>query len=324
MYHLIILMAGMIMLDPDPSSFHADAIYRQGPETLAAAATTIAFGPIAGYSKQVESRSGDGPDAIPTRWTVIGRIERPVVLKGQAPAGSVAFSRPEHSIFLPPDGSAFPWEADYGEIAPDDNVVLFFGPGARGRGPRAVPSGDGDRDLIGLVRDVVRIQATVGAQARADQWLAYLGSAPTDERRKAALRSLVAIPIDWARFEPVLRDLLRNPRLGQGIRAFGFGIAAWGVTREAWGADRQVVVEFLGRTFAAEPDPELALLYAYSLELILAYADDEDFRAARQPVRRQVADHLRLRPSLRITGGPAPEPESEEQYRELRDQYLNP
>src|SRR5262249_27938607 len=190
------------------SSPRADAIYRMGPETLTAEASAIVTGPVARYAKQVTQQTQPGPDGVPLQWVVTGQVERPQVLKAPAPPAPLSFPRAERAMFMPPDGSALHWEATYGDLAAGDQVVLFFGDGDPKRIRRVVPSGNGERDLASLVREVVAIQAAAPAE-QVKRWLAYVNNAPSEEGRKAALRSLIVIPVDWDKLEPAVDKLLR-------------------------------------------------------------------------------------------------------------------
>ena len=300
----------------------ADQIYRTGPETLIAQSSTILSGPISKYSRNVELRSQNGADSIPLKWVVSGLLDEPDALKGQAPSGGIRFSRPEQSVILPKDSSGGNWEAVFGELDADDQVVIFLGDTSPESILNVLPSGADEQNLIGLVRDVVKIQAIGDQSERVSRWLSYLKSAPSDEGRKAALRSFIAGGGEWTELESVLDQSLKNSRLSRDVRAFGFGIVAFNVVKERWGASRGAVLDFLCRIFVAERDPKLAMQFLYSLGLIFNYCDDEDFAAQRRAVRRRLEGCLEQRPSLKISGGPGVEHYLEEQYQELRLGYL--
>ena len=301
----------------------ADEIYRTGPETLIAQSSTILSGPVSKYSRNVESRSQGGADSIPLKWVVSGILEQPHVLKGQAPSEAIRFSRSEQSIISPRDPSIADWEAVFGELASDCQVVIFLGRTSPASILKVLPSGADEQNLIGLVTDIVQIQAGADASERVRRWLSYLKSAPSDEGRKAALRSYIAEGGEWTELDPVLAGILKNSQLSRDVRAFGFGIAAFNVTQEKWGASRDEVLDFLCRIFVAERDPKLAMQYVYSLGLIFNYCDNEDFRTQRRTVRRRLEGCLEQRPSLKISGGPAAERYLEEQYQKLRSKYLH-
>src|SRR5262249_40015362 len=153
--------------------------------------------------------------------------------------------------------------------------------------------------------------------------LAYVNNAPSEEGRKAALRSLIVIPVDWDKLEPAVDKLLRAPQLSSGMRAFAFGIVAFAVTQEKWkGQARDAALDFLCRVFTAEKDVRLAMQFVYSLGLILVYCNDEDYRKVRQDVRQRVTACLRRRASLGGGGGSAAERDLESQYQKLRAKYL--
>jgi hypothetical protein len=310
------------MIQAAAVSHRADEIYRTGPETLIAQSSTIVSGPVSKHSRNVESRSQGGADSIPLKWVVSGVLEKPHVLKGQAPSGGIRFSRSEQSIVLPKDPSTADWEAVYGELASDGQVVIFLG----GTSPvsilKVLPSGADEQNLIGLVEDVVKVQAVADPSQQVKRWLSYLKGAPSAEGQKAALRSFIAEGGEWTELDPVLDQCLNNSRLSRDFRAFGFGIIAFNVAQERWGASRDAVLDFLCRIFATERDPKLAMQYFYSLGLIFNYCDDEDFRTQRRTVRRRVEGCLERRPSLKISGGPPVERYLEEQYQKLRSKYL--
>jgi hypothetical protein len=303
-------------------SHRADDIYRTGPETLIAQSSTILSGPVSSYSRKEESRSQGGADSIPLKWVVSGMLEKPHVFKGQAPSGAIRFSRSEQSIVLPKDPSTADWEAVYGELASDGQVVIFLGGTSPASILKVLPSGADEQNLIGLVEAVVQIQAVADPSERVKRWLSYLKGAPSAEGQKAALRSFIAEGGEWTELDPVLDQSLKNSRLSRDFRAFGFGIIAFNVTQERWGASRDAVLDFLCRIFATERDPKLAMQYLYSLGLIFNYCDDEDFRTQRRTVRRRVEGCLEQRPSLKTSGGPPVERYLEEQYQKLRSKYL--
>jgi hypothetical protein len=305
-------------------SVRADEIYRTGPETLIARSSTILAGPVSNYSRKVESQSQGGADSIPLKWVVNGVLEEPQVLKGQALSGAIPFSRSEQSVVLPKDPSIADWEAVYGDLAQDGQVVVFLGGASRESIAKVLSSGAGEQNLISLVKGVVQIQAVGDPSERLEHWLTYLKGAPSDAGRKAALRSFIAEGGGWLNLDPVLDQSLKDSRLSRDFRAFGFGIIAFNVTQEKWGDARDAVVDFLCRVFGSERDPKLAMQYLYSLGLIFKYCDDENFRAQRRTVRRRFEGCLEQRSSLKIAGGPAVEQYLEEQYQNLRSKYLRP
>lgn len=299
----------------------ADDIFRIGLETLVDKAPSVVTGLVSNYTKQVDVTSSP-PESIPMRWSVSAQIIRPQVLKGQVPAGSIQFSRSEQSMIMPPDGTALYWESTYGDIDPNGHVVLFFGNDGPQQIIKAVPSGQGEQDLIELVKNIVQIQAIKKPEDRIIHWLSYLDTSPTSEGCKVALRSVMRASIEWPKLEPVLNRFLKNPRYGLDVRGFAFGIAAFTVSDDHWSDERDTAVDFLCRTFAVETDPVLVLQYLDSLGVILDYCDDEDFEEERRPVREQIIQTLKARKSLAIGGGPAVEPEMEQEYQEILKEFL--
>jgi len=188
------------------ASGRAYQIYRTGPEVLTAQSSTILAGPVSSYSQQVLTSSEPaGPDEVPLTWVVTGSLENPRALKGMA-QGPISFSRNEHAVFVPVEWNQESWEEQYGELVPEDEVVLFFKPPPI----RVLPSGTDERDLATIVRDFVAIQA-LEPQVRQAAWLAYLERSPSDEGRQAALRSLLRSGIEWDHLGPALDRFPANP-----------------------------------------------------------------------------------------------------------------
>ncbi|MEO8126649.1 MAG: hypothetical protein ABJF23_03140 [Bryobacteraceae bacterium] len=103
----------------------ADQIYLSGPETLAADALSIVAGPVAGYRTHVLSMSqGDAP--IPLTWMATGRLESDYRLKGTPVTQGLTFLRNESSWEVPRYPNVEAWRLQYGNLAPDDQVVLFL------------------------------------------------------------------------------------------------------------------------------------------------------------------------------------------------------
>ncbi len=261
-----------------------------------------------------------GPDAIPLKWVVTGRVDNPRTLRGAVQGAAVAFSRAESSTFVSDETDVPSWELEYGDLQPSGQVVLFVAGGPVGGGApanpltQAIPSGAGEADLASLVRDIVAIQANPATQL--DAWLAYLSSARQDRGREAALRSLVKMKANWKRTQPVLEGLMANPSLSRPLRAFVFGIVAFGLTTRAWDRDQLPVVDFLCRQFESVRTPESSLGYILSLKRVLNYAMEEAARAARAPLRERIVDSLkRSEPQLART------PALAEQYRQIRASY---
>lgn len=292
----------------------AEEIYTAGPETLTASVAQILAGPIAEFSKRILSASEPaGPDAIPLKWVVKGRVESPKALKG-AEQGPIAFTRAENSIFISDEIDVPSWELGYGDLQQSGQVVLFVGGDPANPVIQAIPSGAGESDLASLVRDIVAIQANPDAEQ--DAWLSYVSLARQDHGREAALRSLVRLKANWKRTQPVLEMLMANPSLSQPLRGFVFGIVVFGLTSRAWDRDQLPVADFLCRQFDSARTPELSLRYVLSLKLALNFAMEEATRAARAPVRERIVDSLkRNEPLLART------PALAEQYRQIRASY---
>ena len=292
----------------------AEEIYTAGPETLTASVAQILTGPISEYSMRILSASEPpGPDAIPLKWIVTGRVDNPSPLKGEVQR-AIAFSRAETSMFISDEIDVPSWELDYGDLQQSGQVVLFMGGGPSNPVIQAIPSGTGEADLASLVRDIVAIQANPGTEL--DAWLAYLSSARQDHGREAALRSLVKMKANWKRTQPVLESLVANPSLSQPLRMFVFGVVAFGLTSRAWDRDQLPVADFLCRQFETARAAESSLRYILTLKLVLNYAMEEAAREARAPLRERIVDSLRRsEPLLART------PALAEQYRQIRASY---
>jgi hypothetical protein len=290
----------------------ADAVYRSGLEKLVSQSSTILAGRVSQYSKQVLSESEPGPNAIPLKWVVTGRIDHPKVLKGVNIPQPVAFSRAEQSVIIPRDPSIPEWELQYSELAPDKNAVLFFQGDPAAPTVKVLPSGADTPDLISLVADVVRIQA-LGKGAQQEAWLAYLRNAERVDGVEVASRSLLASEIPWNKLAPSVSQLMRNPSAPAPARAFVFGAVTFWLTQGNWRGDTRLVVDFLCQAFAAERNDDLALEFVLHLKQILRYADMEKFRKERQPIREQVLHCLR--------GTTAQGPGVDQQYRDIFSRY---
>lgn len=288
--------------------------FTSGPETLVAKSPIILVGRVAALSKRVVSTSTPaGPDAIPLKWIVTGRVDNPTALKGSSGSTMVNFSREEQSPFLPPARNGEEWEAEYGDFGEGDSVVLFGGP--QHFPAKALPSGVGERDLASLVRDIVSIETgTKGDRQRA--WLTYLDDARFDESRKSALRALVQMPIEWKALAPALDHFWDRASLSAGVRAFSFGIVVYGLTQERWKADQVSVADFLVRRFEAEENPKLVLQYVLHLKLALKYSLQGHEKGVLEPVPKRIADALRRREPI-----VSRMPDIAEQYRQIRATY---
>jgi hypothetical protein len=293
----------------------ADEIYTSGPETLSASATQIVAGQVSAYSKKVLSASEPpGPNAIPLKWIAAGQVDSPAPLKGLA-MEPVRFTREEGSPLIADTLDVPSWERGYGQVQPYGQVVLFLSSDPAKPLLAAVPSGDGERDLASLVRDIVAIQSAP-ADAQVDRWLAYIETARTNNGREAALRSLVQMDADWKRTRPALERFLSNPSLNQKSRTFTFGIVVFGLTHEKWAQNQVSVADFLGRQFELARAPGLALQYILSLKLALRYTMEEGSRQAREPIRERMIESLK-RSEPALSGSP----EVAEQYRQIRAAY---
>jgi hypothetical protein len=300
----------------------ADIIYRAGPETQIAAAAAVVAGPVSDYSKRVTEATEPVADAIELRWVASGRVASPQVLKGKLAPAPLTFNRVEASMLVDPEPSQLPWEAAYGDVTPGGRVVLFLEKVEPPTVARAVPSGGGEQDLVGLVKDVVAIHAIASAGDRQKQWLAYLNSSPTDEGRKAAWRTLVAEPIAWPDLEPIVGPFLKNPARSPGARAFAFGILAWAVTQGKWQDHHTAVADALAKALIAEPDAGVAIQHLLALGQIVSYCAADEFRDQRKPLRNAAVSGINSRPDAARPGGPPARPDQDKTYRELRLRIL--
>jgi hypothetical protein len=313
---LFTTVVGGIMALTSVASHRADEIFKTGPETLIAQASTILAGPISNYSKHVVLLSQPESEGVALKWVISGQLENPRVLKGQAPPGAIKFSRSEQSMFLPKDPSTADWEAVYGELALNDQVVLFLADTSSESILKVLPSGDGERDLVTLINDIVSLQIIDNLEQRKRQWLFYLGHARHDEGRRAALRTLIHTPVEWTALEPILEQLMVNPQVGHNMRTFVFGIVTFAVTEEQWGASHPQAVNFLCRLFLAEQDTNFTLQYILSIKKVLRYSYDETAHSMRKPVGQQLLDCLKRRETLGSL-----DPPIQEQYRQIRASY---
>jgi hypothetical protein len=222
----------MVLSDVQPQ--RADQIFRTGPETLVAEASTIVAGPVTDYSRKVLSMSQPESDGFPLKWVASGQIGPAQLLKGQSVPASLRFSRTEHSPFVPPDGSTLYWEDAYGELQSGEPAVLFVSGGAQGSVFKVIPSGSSNgQDFISLVKDIVRIQDLRQEGDSKDRWLQYLRTTSSDEGRKAALRSLVNAPVEWVKLAPELNRLVSSDKNSSDIRAFAFD-SSFAVNEQFW------------------------------------------------------------------------------------------
>jgi len=290
-------------------------IYTRGPESLVQRAGTILAGTVSSYARHVQETSQPpGPGAMPIKWIVRGGIENPRALYGRS-AGPIAFSRTEHSVLISAPDNQEEWEAEYGDLQPNGEAVLFLSGDPAHPTIKALPSGIGERDLAALVRDIVAIQQ-LDHPSKESAWLAYLETAPVDEGRRAALRSLVQLEADWDHLGPALDRFLANPALSETMPAFAFGIVVFGVTGGRWAESQGSVVAFLCRHFTSEGRPRLELSYVQNLKLMLRYTMAEARRAATEPLRRSIADCLRRREASASAS-----PELAMQYQQIRASF---
>ena len=298
------------------NSATADEIYTVGPETLVARSASILAGALSSYGKQVlETSQPPGPDAMPLKWVVTGRVDSARVVKGQA-TGPVSFSKTEYSVFLPYGGGEESWESEYGEFRERGEAVLFLGGDPARSVIKALPSGGGEQDLTALVTDIVAVQKLPTKESREAGWSAYLGKAAVDEGRKAALRSLVNAPMEWNRLEPALSGFMADRGLSELMRAFAFGIVAYGLTKGYWAASGTGAGDFLCRIFQGEERPRLLMQHILALRQVLVFAMEETHRSAREPLRSVIVGCLR-----RKEGAVSGEPDVVQQYNQIRRTY---
>lgn len=287
----------------------ADEIFTTGPETLIAKSAIVIAGAVSNYRKRVTEYSADS-SAIPLRWITSGEIAYPTVLKGRPLESPVRFTRLEQVVFIPRAEPLSAWARAYGEFQPKDHAVIFLEGSRTPQILMVLPSGEGERDMISLAKDIVKIQVSETSAAQtAVLWRKCLSSAWSDEGRRAALRSLVAIPMDWNEFQPALDELMASPKTGNNLRSFVFGIVSYGVIHEKW-ADAGKPLDFLGRRLSAERNADLAVGYLQHVKLLLRFANDEDFRDVRKPLREQLLSCVKQQSSR-------PEPDVAEECRAI-------
>ena len=293
----------------------ADMMYTCGPETDVARARIVCVGRVSGYKKTIT----DGTDSrgdMPSHWTVTGEVVDSECLKGGPLDSPLRIERQERSFMLPPPESRIFWELPYGDLTPDGNVVVFLSGDDEQPQLRAVPSGVGEFDLAGLVKDIVRNESEKVPGKRFEMWQAYLEESATVAGRKTALRAMCVLAEEWTKLMPVLAELLSDASMPVSVRAYAFVTVAYHVVKETWGEKGYDVVKFLTSRFSAEKEPDLVLQYLFSLDFIADYCSEEEFRPQRRPILSLIEQTLRSRPSLSAPGGPAADPEDEEYYRE--------
>jgi len=290
----------------------ADAVYRTGLETLVSQSPTIVAGPISHYSKRVVKESEPGPNAIPLKWTVTGSVDHPRTLKGSAVEKPVVFSRAEQSMIIPRDPSRPEWELQYGDLLPAGEAVLFLQGDPAAPSVRVLPGGTEQPGLAVLVAEIVKIQALGKGQQQA-AWLALVAGGAGTDKVQIAMRSLLASRIEWEKLSPSLTQLMRNHSAPDAAPAFAYGAVTFWLTQGNWRGKTGAVASFLCQTFAAERNDDLAVQFVLNLKQVMRYADVEEFRKERQPLRDQVLHCLR--------NTPAQGPEVEEQYKDIFSQH---
>jgi hypothetical protein len=283
----------------DANSFVAEQIYMTGPEALIARSATILAGAISEYARQVkQTTQPPGPDAAPLRWMVTGKLESPRTLKGPAVAGALAFSRLEASLLVSLPGED-DWMLDYGELREGGEAVVFL------PSRTVLPSGSGERDLVGLVSDIVAIEQQPDEQSRVRGWLAYLENARVEGGRQAALRKLVDGQVEWKSLEAPLGRMMGDPRSSERALGYAFGIIAFGLTRDHWAKVQMRVAEFMCGIFDSESRPLLLRQYIPALRMA----------ATRPDLRGIVAASLRRKKS-----SASATPELAQEYDDIRRQ----
>lgn len=296
-----------------------EQVFKLGPEDLVATSPVIVAGPVSGYSRQVQKHSQPGPDGFPLEWVATGQIQELHALKGEAPLGPLSFSRAERSVFLPLDPATPVWEREYGEFSPQGQAVLFLGAGDPHPIIKVLPSGSGEQDLVGLVRDIVRIQLIQDPAQQRHGWLSYLTSVRSDEGRRAALRSLVGGGVGWSQMAPALKTLFEEPGVSQNSRGFAFGFVAFHVVGGTWGEQAEAAVDLLCQVFSGERDADVALEYLQSFKLMLDYTIEEPLQMSREPLRKHILQCLEKWASTGLRNA-----ELEEEYEEIRANYGAP
>ena len=298
------------------ASHRADEIYRTGPETLIAQSSIILAGPVSNYSKHIVSLAQPESEGVALKWLVNGQLKNPIILKGQFPSQTIQFSRSEQSMILPKDPSIADWDAVYGELDANDQAVLFLSDTSSESILKVLPSGNDERNLVSLVKNIVSIQANDNNEQRMQQWLLYLERTRNDEGRKAALRTLIHAPVKWTDLKPVLEQLMGNPQMGSNMRAFNFGIVTFALTEKQWETSHPQAINFLCKLFLTEKDTNLVLQYILNMKKILRYSYDEKIRNMVKPIGQQIIDCLKQREVQGFL-----QPPIQEQYRQIRASY---
>jgi len=275
-----------------------EQIYQTGPESLAAEAFSIVTGPVSGYATHILSISGgDAPIAL--TWTVSGRVDEVRNLKGGPKVSGITFTRQERSHVIPADPDTPNWRLEYGDLQREDRVVVFFTGDPEHPTIDAIPSGQGARDLASLITDIVPIQAIAGEADQMEAWLRYLAASRSDNGRKAALRVLLSLKVPWPKLNPFVDFLMGGAGVSPQMRGYVFGIVTFAVMKGKFETHDLEAVEFLGRHFVSETNPQTALEFVLNLKTLLNFASQD---ATGTPLASRIADALRRRAS----GGPLP------------------
>jgi hypothetical protein len=304
------------MLPQEAATDRADQIFRIGPETLVVSSSTIVAGRVAHYHKEVLKFSQPGPDGFPLESKITGQLVEPVALKGSLISGPISFSRTEIAFMSPAPPQNPLWEQDYGELAPDGRVVLFFSGTNSASIHKVLPSGAADQDLAALVKEIVSIQQISDPNQRTQRWLAYLNAGPSAEGYRVTLRSLVRSGTGWQHLESPLRKILTQSGIAPDVRAFTFSIIAFHLTQNGWSENNNAALDLLCTSFSGQKDSKLALQNLGSLSLLLNYANQQPLQDSRRPLREKTVKCLRSWATLGFA-----DPSLAEEYKRIRQQY---
>lgn len=288
----------------------ASEIYQRGLETLVAESRVMVAGRVGHYEKTVTSSSA-GAEPIPLTWRVSAQLEQPQAIKGMPPPSPIAFVRAEQSPLLPP-AAGMPNSLEQGDLSADGVAVLFY-QGAAESPALVLPGGDDSSVRLELLKEIVAIQAMPNAAEQSAAWLACLGRNRSDEARRVALRSLLHLDVAWPILAPAAERLMADPSTDLATRSFLFGIVTFALVHGRFAAQRDDAARFLCQAFLGARDDRLSLQYLLQLKLLLRYADQEDMRQKRLPLRQQIVAALKQR----ATQGNM-SPELQEQYRQIR------
>lgn len=301
---------------PNALSHQADEIFKTGTETLIEQSSNILVGPVSNYQKDVVLLSQPESEGVELKWIISGQLENSRALKGRTPSWAIKFSKAEQSIILPRDLSTAEWEDAYGELSPKDLAVIFFDHTSPDKILKVLPSDNGERDLVTLVSDIVPIQANNDSVQRTQQWLTYLKHTRLDEGRKAALRTLIQVPVKWADLEHVIEHLILDPQVGNAMKVFIFGIVTFAVTENMWEVDNPKPVNFLCQMFSTEKNTNLTLQYLLNIKKVLSYSYDETTSSMSKPAGQQILVCLKRQEALGSLELPI-----QQQYQQIHDSY---